>query len=482
MTDATAILSIDKPSFVRRWLSDFLLERHSGAARTILLVISLAFFLFGPMLVLWLASFLPVSELGSSGASLFLHHLLQALAAALAGSLLILCLRPNPGCLELTDAGIRMKWRLWLFPFKSFFMPWKEIGTICIERPSGKTDMRMFRLCLYSSQDTHQSIKIPLGNLRNDDDKEKLALAVQTKATKAIIEPGTLESIRPARNLSFTDIWLDALAAAPGRERLTPLLQETTLNNRFKITRRLGGGGQATAYLAFDQDQSSQVVLKETILPVYADLHTRKQSLEKFHQEAIALESVKHPQIVRYLDSFVEDHRAYLVLQYIEGTTLRRYINGRGPASQPDAIRMGLQMCEILSALHDLSTPLIHRDFTPDNLMINEEGKLVLIDFAVAVASQESSEEAAGKVAYMAPEQFKGSSTAQSDIYSCGCSLHYVLTGIDPVALSKCHPQKLNPSVGAGLDAIIARSTSQTREERYQNIHELHAALKELSM
>jgi serine/threonine-protein kinase len=243
------------------------------------------------------------------------------------------------------------------------------------------------------------------------------------------------------------------------------------LNERYTIARRLGGGGQATAYLARDlQNNSCDVVLKETILPVYADLHTRKQALEKFHEEAFALEKVKHPQIVKYLDSFVEDHRAYLVLHFIDGTTLRKTIEEHGPLAEDKALDYSKQMCEILRALHGLNPPLVHRDFTPDNMMVNKEGKLVLIDFAVAVQSQDSSSESAGKIAYMAPEQFKGSSSPQTDIYSFGCTMHYILTGEDPVPLTESHP-------GGKLGAVVAKATSQSANERYGSIRELDIAL-----
>ena len=475
------VLSIDKPSFARRWLSDFLLDRHALAARLLLLILSFAFFLWGPVLILWLASYLPVAELGSSGASLYSHHLLQFLAAMLGGAIFLLSLRPALVSIEMTPENIRLIWRLWFFSFSGVSLPWESIGTICIERPRGKTNMETYKLCLYSCQDKNKSIKIPLANLANEDNREKLAGALQDRARQATIEPGALEAIKPAGNLSFTDIWLSALAAAPGRERLTPLPDGTTLKDRFTIKKRLGGGGQATAYLAGDMQQLCPVVLKETILPVYADLHTRKQALEKFHAEALALASVKSPQIVKYLDSFVEDQRAYLVLQYIEGRTLRQEIQSKGALTGAEAVKAGRQMCAILSTLHSLNPPLIHRDFTPDNIMINADGKLVLIDFAVAVSTQESCQDAAGKVAYMAPEQFKGSSTVQNDIYSCGASLHYILTGKDPVALSECRPGSVNASIDSRLDEIVARATNQLTEARYKNIQELESALKELS-
>ncbi|MBX9722682.1 MAG: serine/threonine protein kinase, partial [Candidatus Obscuribacterales bacterium] len=204
-------------------------------------------------------------------------------------------------------------------------------------------------------------------------------------------------------------------------------------------------------------------------------------ALEKFHDEAFALDKVKHKQIVQYHESFVEDHRAYLVLQYLEGKTLRQLIEEEGPLSPEDSLLFSTQMCEILSELHKLEPPLIHRDFTPDNLMVSPSRQLVLIDFAVAVSTSDSSDESAGKIAYMAPEQFKGSSTVQSDIYSCAATMFYVMTGSDPIPLSQSHPKHQMPQVPENIDALVAKATEQEQENRIRSISEMQEVLKQLA-
>ena len=280
-------------------------------------------------------------------------------------------------------------------------------------------------------------------------------------ASKATILPDVYEALVPPRALSFTEIWLDALSAPPGRERLLPLSVGATLNNRYEIIRILGAGGQGTVYLAADRQDNSQVVLKETILPVYTDLMTRRQALESFHKEAFALESVKHSNIVKFLRlrNVVCDHRAYLVLEFIQGKTLSQTIKEQGALSAEQCVKYGVAMCDMLDVLHSLTPPLVHRDFTPDNLIVTDDGSLVLIDFAVAVAGDGESQDTAGKASYMAPEQFKGRPTVQSDIYSLGCTLFYALTAHPAEPLEEAHPILFNDSVPLALSDVVARST-----------------------
>lgn len=489
------VLDIYKGSFFERWFSKFLMERHAIFSRIIFLLIALLFYAAGPRLIMELTQFLPVAELGSSGASLLSHQILVVFASVLGLSCLILLCKPTLRSLTLDERGISLNKAVLFFPLPGKILAWDKISKVAIERKGA--DLRRFKLLLESSANPACSIRIPLENLSKDENRDALVSAIQNKARKAQIEPEALETIKPARNFSFTEIWLDALSAAPGRQRLCPLPEESKVNNRFTVKKRLGGGGQATAYLAFDSEKDCNVVLKETILPVYADLPTRKQALAKFHEEALALESIKSPNIVKFIDSFVEDHRAYLVLEYIEGKTLRRFVEENSPMSEADAVSYGIQICRILEALHSLSPPLIHRDLTCDNLILTKEGKLVLIDFAVAVAASAANEvdgsqlkleagsgpemETAGKIAYMAPEQFRGSASEQTDIYSLACCLYYLLAGKDPLPLQVADLSASRADLSSKLCGIVARGTSQLPDTRFRRAKDLAAELESLS-
>jgi len=180
---------------------------------------------------------------------------------------------------------------------------------------------------------------------------------------------------------------------------------------------------------------------------------------------------------MKFLGSFASDHRAYLVLQFIDGKTLTETVKSNGVLSEEQVRKYGDKMCEVLSVLHKQTPPLVHRDFTPDNLMINAAGDLMLIDFAVAVAGDIDSIEVAGKPAYMAPEQFKGKATPLSDIYSLGGVLHFALTATRPEALSENWPVLSNDQVPPDLNELVKKCTKLEAKDRYQTVDEVKSAM-----
>ncbi len=120
-----------------------------------------------------------------------------------------------------------------------------------------------------------------------------------------------------------------------------------------------------------------------------------------------------HPQVVKLEDFFVEDHRAYLVLEHIDGENLREIVLRDGPMSEERIKKLGEQMCSILTYLHKLSPPLVHRDFTPDNLILHKDGTLKLIDFNDAQQVEYATTgTVVGKQAYLPPEQFRGQASS----------------------------------------------------------------------
>jgi tRNA A-37 threonylcarbamoyl transferase component Bud32 len=470
-----------KQSTISRWYQNYWTETDRKVVPW-LIVLILGFFLFyGPNFLLWLASFLPLDQLGNSGASIRSHIIIEIIALVFAAALSALVIRPllKPNLLELLPTGLRRIWRFGFIAFKSNLLPWEKIISVQLTRGSDKIDLNSYDLCLNTTESSER-VKLALSDLQGDAEREALMKALSAEAINAEIEPSVFDSLMPKRELSFTELWLSALTSAPNRERLLPLTDGTLLDNRYRIIKKLGAGGQGTVYLSEDQETKSEIVLKETILPVFADNISRKQTIEDFHKEAFALESVKHPNIVKFLGSFVCDHRAYLILEYIEGQTLKSKIENDGPCSPAQAVGFGKQMCEILSALHRLSPPLIHRDFTPDNLIIKENGQLVLLDFAVAVAGGRASAEVAGKASYMAPEQFKGVPTVQSDLYSAGCTVHFCLTAENPDPITECHPILVNGDVTRNLNDVVAHATKYDAALRFRDANEFKVALEEV--
>jgi serine/threonine protein kinase len=214
-----------------------------------------------------------------------------------------------------------------------------------------------------------------------------------------------------------------------------------------------------------------RVVLKEFILPTHGGVQAQCRTLDSIQREADLLKQVTHPQIVHLLDFFVEDQRAYLVLEHIEGKSLRSLIEEEGCLTEARIRHLSLQLCDILEHLHSQSPPVIHRDFTPENIIVSADSVVKLIDFNVAQHLQSNvTKTVVGKHSYIPPEQFRGKATPQSDIYALGATMHYMATAEDPEPISTSHPKTAKPDVSEELDAIVAHATAKSLGERYQSI------------
>ena len=298
---------------------------------------------------------------------------------------------------------------------------------------------------------------------------------LKTNCPWASVDPDLIELWEPAVADSHTELWIKSLTKAPKESELMPLFPGNHLKDgRYLILQRIGVGGQGTAYLVKDLIADKEVVVKETLFPVFVDPETKAAAQGRFQQELRLLEQLSHDNVVRMLDSFYDEHRGYLVLDYIDGETLRQLVKREGPLPEQRVIELLKQMSEILSYLHELSPPIIHRDFTPENLMLDKNGRLILIDFNVA-RQLESNKTATvvGKHAYIPPEQFRAEADTRSDIYACGATVHFLLTGEDPEPISQSHPAETNKNVSEKLDAIVARATAQDASQRYQKASEI---------
>lgn len=281
---------------------------------------------------------------------------------------------------------------------------------------------------------------------------------------------------------SYTELWLRELNAPPKRDKLVPLAPNMTLHNgEYTVREKIGLGGQAAVYLAQSNKLSAGedlVAIKEFILPVFPDPRVRKAAAERFQTEAELISRIKHPQIVRFLDLFIEDHRAYLVLERIKGMNLKQFVESRGPLNEDHVIQLAIQMCDILTYLHNQNPPIAHRDFTPDNLMLTDGGLLKLIDFSVAQASVSNlTGSVVGKPEYIAPEQFRGKPTPLSDLYSLGGTMYFLLTGKNPQAISVSKPV----TCSAALSEVIAHATAIDASKRFQSAEEMKQALENLA-
>jgi tRNA A-37 threonylcarbamoyl transferase component Bud32 len=312
-------------------------------------------------------------------------------------------------------------------------------------------------------------------------DLEKWFRASKSWGSTAVFAPELIEMKRKlfsgpsqTKQLSFTTIWEEEMQQHFTTTNYVPLDRgKTLLGGRFKIVSQLTAGGLSAIYLAEKTDKRT-VVIKEAAVPPYADEQTREKAKELFDREAKLLVKLQHPRIARVLDHFVENGRDYLVLEYIPGQSLRQLVTRNGPQSEDQVLDWALEIADILQYLHSQNPPIIHRDISPDNLLLREDGKIYMIDFGAAnefVGSATGT--LIGKQCYIAPEQFRGKAQPASDIYALGGTLHYILTGSEPEALSVSHPVQVRPVVSREVDELIAQCTALNADDRPKNIAEL---------
>ncbi len=406
----------------------------------------------------------------------FYNQLLLSSAATLPiGAIATICLLilKQPTHIEFTPIGFcTFRWlgdRRW----KSQKITWSELTSIKMTERTAKTRARFSQIEFLSK--SRPPVKLNIEAISSFEDREKILKSIERWAANTSREAAVIEALQPPANHSYTELWLQALLAPPQRDRLNPLTSAATLHDhRYRSIEGLGTGGQGAAYKAIDCHCNQVVVLKEFLLPIYVDISVRKTALECFEREARILKSIDHNQIVKLIDFFVEDHRAYLVLEHIEGSTLAKLVAENGPFSEELVRELAKQMCTILSYLHRMEPPVVHRDFTPENLILGSDGLLKLIDFNVARQLESSTTgSVVGKPAYLPPEQFRGQSVCQSDIYSMGATLSFILTGKQPEPISVSHPKIESNSISQKLDQIVAKATAINVKDRYYHCEEI---------
>jgi serine/threonine protein kinase len=239
-----------------------------------------------------------------------------------------------------------------------------------------------------------------------------------------------------------------------------PLEPGTILQGRYAIDRLLGGGGMGMVYLARDQRLANRPCALKEMVDHFIDQAQRIEANEYFAREADTLAQLKHQAIPAITDRFELANRHYLVMEYVEGRNLEEELAVRGePLPEGLVIDIARQLCDVLSYLHGLAPPIIYRDMKPSNVMLNSNGRVVLVDFGIARLFKAARKGTMiGTLGFAPPEQYQGLVDPRSDIYSLGATLHYVLTGRDP---EKFPPfsfppvRDLRPAVSSNLAGAI---------------------------
>lgn len=420
---------------------------------------------------------------GISSAALVASHPIVGVLAGLVSIYLIVSLLKKlnqPTSIVLDETGISFMQGFKMVRYKLSSINWADIGSADMERSSESSQPDQWKIVLKGKAgNVLKTLEYSAFEPRGRAD---LYDRIKHYAPGCLITPGLAEALMPQQQSSYTELWLQSLSSSPDREKLDPLDPGNTLNeSRYEVIMKLGVGGQGAAYLSrlnssIDRNKCEEVVLKETIFPIFVEDSVRRQSLERFEHEARTLNLLSHDRIVKLLDYFVEDHRGYLVLEHIDGKNLRDHALGK-PMNEREVIELALQMCDMLEYLHERN--VIHRDFTPDNLMLEHTGTAKLIDFNVAQTHASGmTGTVVGKHAYVPPEQFRGKPVHASDIYAMGCTLYFLLSGEDPEPITQSKIHKKREDISTALDTIIQKCTTLKTEQRYQSAVTLRADLQ----
>lgn len=278
---------------------------------------------------------------------------------------------------------------------------------------------------------------------------------------------------------SHTALWEEELGRRFCPSAYIALEPGRTLRNcSLKIINHLASGGLSSLYLC-QLDGSKLVVLKEAVVPEDTADSVREKAAELFQRESALLMKLEHANVVRVLDSFVEQGRNYMMMEYVNGSDLRQLVLQNGPQSESYVLEWAISIANTLKYLHEREKPIIHRDLTPDNIVLRNDGQVIIVDFGAANEFiGNATGTFVGKHSFIAPEQFRGKASVQSDIYAFGCTLHYLLTGVEPEALCPSDPRSINSAISEELGAFVLACTQLEASDRYHSAAQLVPILK----
>ena len=261
------------------------------------------------------------------------------------------------------------------------------------------------------------------------------------------------------------------------------------INDRYEIIRSIGEGGMANVYLGYDNILDRNVAVKV----LRGDLSNDEKFVRRFQREALSASSLAHPNIVEVYDVGEDDGLYYIVMEYIEGKTLKQLLKKRGNLTLSEAIDIMLQLTDGMAHAHD--SYIIHRDLKPQNIMIKDDGQIKITDFGIAMALNSTqltqTNSVMGSVHYLPPEQASGKGcTIKSDIYSMGIIFYELLSGRLPfkgdnaveIALKHMRDplpslREENEAIPQSIENIILKATAKNPKNRYEDARSMHEDL-----
>ena len=262
------------------------------------------------------------------------------------------------------------------------------------------------------------------------------------------------------------------------------------INDRYEIIRSIGEGGMANVYLAQDTILDRKVAVKI----LRGDLAEDEKFVRRFQREAISASSLNDPNIVEVYDVGEDDGKYFIVMEYVQGLTLKQLVKKRGSLTLPEVQDIMLQLTSAVAHAHE--SYIIHRDIKPQNVIILEDGRVKIMDFGIAVALNAGeftqTNSVMGTVYYIPPEQANGgAATIKSDIYSLGILMYELVTGHvpfkgdNPVEVAIKHMNEPIPSIceydpemPQSIENIILRASAKNPKNRYDSAYEMHEDLE----
>ena len=261
------------------------------------------------------------------------------------------------------------------------------------------------------------------------------------------------------------------------------------INDRYEIIRSIGEGGMANVYLGYDTILDRNVAIKV----LRGDLSNDEKFVRRFQREALSASSLAHPNIVEMYDVGEDDGTYYIVMEYVDGKTLKQLLKKRGTLTLSEAIDIMSQLTDGMAHAHD--SYIIHRDLKPQNIMIKDDGQIKITDFGIAMALNSTqltqTNSVMGSVHYLPPEQASGKGcTIKSDIYSMGIIFYELLSGSLPfrgdnaVEIALKHMREPlpslradNPAIPQSIENIIRKATAKNPKNRYESARSMHEDL-----
>lgn len=446
--------------------------RYKDSHQSVVLLTVLA---LSPMWLLWI----PYVCYWLLVAGLYGHYsrvlpFIELLGASVVGyiALLIFCVCDF---LTITDKGIRFPLGQVLHGRFKHYRLWRDVTKVEFTRLDKISESPTELVFVFG----RKRVQLQLDGF-DGEELEKLLMALQMFCPASLMTPSLAETdlligreIESKSLKSFTELWEEDMSRHLTATAFVPLEAGHHLQNgRLTIVNQIGCGGFSAVYRAKLKDRQV-VAVKEFVVPEGVREESRVKATEMFDRESRLLCALEHPRIAKVLDRFVEEGRQYQVLQYVPGPDLRKFVLKYGSQPEEVVLRWALEIAAILSYLHAQNPPIIHRDITPDNLVLEPDGKISLIDFGAAnTFLTTATGTLVGKQSYISPEQFRGKAETRSDIFSLGCTMYFIATGRDPEPLTVSSPSDVCNKLSCGFDCLVAKCTAMEATERPQSAME----------